>query len=113
MLETLYLKRNDLQPYYYFTINYPNGNPVDITGSTIYCTMRKVDGTLKINRQTAGINITDGLKGEGEYRWQSTDTNEAGTFYIEFEVNPPSSGKFTSPVNKKARVIIGADEDAV
>lgn len=109
----LYIKKYDLQPYYPAQVKDSYGNAVDITGATIYCTMKNLaTGTVKINRQTTGINISDGANGKFEYRWQSGDTNTTGSYSIEFEVNPVSGGKFTVPTNKRAMVIIADSLDS-
>lgn len=119
-VEKLYLKRNDLQPYYLFQVKDSLDAVVDITGATIRCTMVLYDpatgllSTIKINRQTAGINLTDAANGKGEYQWQSGDTDTIGTYRIEFEVTPASGGKFTVPNPRYGQgiVIINADLDS-
>jgi hypothetical protein len=104
-VDPVYIKKNDLQPYYYARILDPNDVAVDITNATIYVTMKNIsNGTLKINRQTTGLNITDGTNAEFEYRWQLGDTSVAGQYSIEFEVNPLAGGKFTVPASKAAIV---------
>lgn len=106
-IDTLYIKKNDKQPYYYAQIKDASDAVVNITGATIYCTMKNLNlGTTKINRQTTGINISDGTNGKFEYRWQGTDTNTVGTYSIEFEINPISGGKYTVPTRKQAVVVV-------
>jgi len=109
----LIMKRNDLQPYYYAEIKDADGNPVNIAGAAIVCTMKGSAGTLKIDRQSAGINITDGPNGKFEYRWQAGDTDTPGKYYIEFEVTPAAGGKFTVPARDRAEVIIVDSLDSV
>jgi hypothetical protein len=104
-VDPLYIKKNDLQPYYYVQIIDPTEAVIDITNATIYCTLKNVStGTLKINRQTAGIYVSDAVNGKFEYRWQLGDTSVAGQYSIEFEVNPLAGGKFTVPAYKAAIV---------
>jgi hypothetical protein len=99
-----YIKVNDLQPYYYSGAQDADGEVVNLSGATIYCTMKAArGGTLKIDRQTTGINITDAANGQFEYHWQSGDTDTVGKYYIEFEVNPTSGGKFTLPADPEER----------
>jgi hypothetical protein len=106
MAKPLKLKKNDLQPYYKFEVQDSDGNAVSISGATIYCTMKNAaTGTLKINRQTTGVNITDGVNGQGEYRWQAGDTDTVGKYFIEFEINPASGGKFTIPTESEDAVV--------
>jgi len=114
-IEPLYIKQNDLQPYYYAQVKDADGAVVAITGATIYCTMKDAKaGTLKINRQTTGITISDGTNGKFHYAWQSGDTNAVGKHYIEFEINPTSGGKFTLPAQPedKAEVYVTQSLDA-
>src|SRR3990167_5460766 len=116
MIENLYVTQYDLQPYYPVKNIDSSGAAVDLTGATIYCIMSLIsNGTLKINRQTAGIVIENQTtnKGEFKYQWQSGDTNTVGQYYIEFEINPLSGGKFTLPSNRdgKAQISITAGLD--
>lgn len=108
------LKANDLQPVYKVRHVDYNDDPINLIGATIYCTMKAEDGTLKINRQTTGISITDGAKGEFQYTWQAGDTDTAGLYDIEFEIVPASGGKFTIPSSEmeRAQILINADLDA-
>lgn len=109
----LTLKRNDLQPYLYAQAIESTGTAIDLTGATVMATMRDVDvGTLKINRQSAGVNVTVASTGTFQYEWQSGDTNTTGTFSFEFEIAPASGGKFTLPVKHDLIITIVADEDA-
>ena len=120
-VDKLRIKRNDLQPYYYFTAKDQAGAVIDLAGATIRCTMRLWDPDTgiyasgkKIDRQTAGINVTDAAAGEGEYQWQAGETDTSGIYRIEFEVTPGSGGKFTIPNPKygEAEVVIHDDLDA-
>ncbi len=112
MIDTFYLKKNDLQPFYRAQVKDSDGAAVDITGATIYCTMKSDAGVIKINRQTTGIYITAAASGQFEYRWQSGDTNTTGRYSIEFEVNPAGGGKFTVPVKEQAIILIKESLDA-
>lgn len=111
-IDALFIKQNDKQPYYYAQIKDAANAVVNITGATIYCTMKNLNtGTTKIDRQTTGINISDGINGKFEYRWQSTDTNTVGTYSIEFEINPLTGGKYTVPTRKQAVIVVEASLD--
>lgn len=114
MIKTFYITQYDLQPYYPVQVKSTSGSPLDLTGATIRCNMKTKKGdTLIINRQTAGINVSDVTNGKFEYRWQSGETGTSGQFYIEFEVSPASGGKFTIPNYKDGRaevqIISGLD----
>ena len=107
MAKQLELKKNDLQPYYFGKVTDSFGSAVNITGKTIYCTMKNLStGTLKINRQNSGISITDGLNGLFEYHWQAGDTDTVGKYTIEFEVGPD---KFTVPKRPNDAVVLILD----
>lgn len=98
-----FIKQNDQQPYYYAQFKDADGDPIDLAGATIVCTMKQRDGTLKINRVTTGVNVTSESNGDFEYQWSGSDTNTVGKNYIEFECTPGSGGKFTLPANPKDR----------
>jgi hypothetical protein len=96
------IKINDLQPFYFVKVVDANKNAVDLSGAIIVCTMKDTsDGTLKINRQSSGITISDQdlTPGEFNYQWQAGDTDTAGKYLIEFEITPVSAGKYTIPSN--------------
>lgn len=113
-IKDLKITKNDLQPYYYVQATDAAAVVINITGATIYCTMKQVDATtIKINRQTTGINITDAVNGLFEYRWQAGDTDTVGEYYIEFEINPASGGKFTFGGVGVAKVIIKDSLDTI
>ena len=97
-IDTLFLTRNDLQPYYLVGVTNSTGAIVDLTGATVRVTMRLENSTaLTIDRSTAGLTVTGATSGEFQYQWQAGDTNSPGTFDIEFEITPASGGKFTLP----------------
>jgi len=108
MSNPLYLKKNNLQPYYYAAVVDSAGAAVSLVGATIYVTMKDAaTGIVKINRLTTGITITNGAGGLFEYHWQSGDTSLPGTYNIEFEINPQAGGVFTLPDDTtQAQVII-------
>lgn len=110
-IKSLKLYTNDLQPYYRVTVKDSDGNLIELTGASVVCTMKEsTTGVVKINRSSAGVVIANQTtnKGEFEYRWQSGDTDTAGTYYIEFEITPQMGGKFTlpSPEQGQAGVVI-------
>lgn len=106
MAKPVELKKNDLQPYYYGEVKSSSGAAVNITGATIYCTMRAGSATPKINRQTTGITITDGPNGLFEYHWQAGETDTTGKYNIEFEINPVAGGKFTVPKRPDDAIVL-------
>ena len=124
-ISPFYVVKNDLQPVFPAQVKDSAGNAVNLTGATIYCTMKTKGGSaVKINRQTTGISITDAVNGKFEYQWQAGDTDTACSkdtkgeyipYLIEFEVNPASGGKYTvpNPTQGEAQVIVADSLDAV
>lgn len=103
MIEPLKITLLDLQPYYFIQAKDQDG-VINLTGASIVCTMKTADlVTTKISRQSAGITITNATNGLFEYRWISGDTDTLGIYYIEFEVNPSSGGKYTLPQPSEGR----------
>lgn len=99
------IKKGDRRPRYRVGLT-ANGGPVDLTGATAVRFMMKlgVSGTLKID---APAIIVDAETGVVEYHWAVDDTDTAGTFNIEFEVDWsgekqtfPSTGYFTATINE-------------
>jgi len=109
LIKLLTIKKNDLQPYYFAQVVDSDEDPVSLVDATIYCTMKSTEGNIKINRQTAGINVTNPGNGNFEYQWQSGDTDTAGKYYIEFEINPLAGGKFTIPAGDDKAIVIIQD----
>ena len=56
--------------------------------------------------------VTDSTSGKFEYRWQGTDTDTSGKYFIEFEITPTAGGKYTLPTDRGAIVRIIDDEDS-
>ncbi len=112
MNDILFIKRHDLQPYYRAKILDSEGDPVDLTGSSLQATFSGFDGTVVFSLDNARVSVTSNTGGMAECQWQGSDTANAGRFFIEFTVNPSSGGKFTVPVkNEDAVVIILEDKD--
>jgi len=111
-IETLNIKRHDLQPYYKFKITDSSGTAISCEGASVCFTMVGDTGIV-VNR--APCVLTNATLGEGEYRWAGTDTAVAGTYEIEIEIEPAQDiygnypGKFTVPVSEKAKVKIWPD----
>ena len=114
MIKNFYLTQYDLQPYYPVQVKSTDGSPFNLTGATILCNMRTKKGnTLKINRQSTGINVSNAANGEFEYRWGTANVDTSGEYYIEFEISPSSGGKFTVPNPKdghaQVNIVTGLD----
>lgn len=79
----IYIVQNDTKPDLEFVIT-KDGRPVDLTGCTVYFTMKKIGGDIKINK--AQCSIVDAESGLVKYEWQAGDTSEAGDYEGEVEV---------------------------
>jgi len=102
LVDDLYLVKGDTLPYYWITVRGTAG-PVNLTGATVTMTMVDSAGVTKVS--DAAVTVTAPLKGEAEYRWQATDTDTAGTFYVRFKV--VTGGRtFSLPSSFSAKVII-------
>lgn len=86
MTDTVYMKQNDRRPYLQITFTDSDGAAVDLSSAAgVYFNMRnKTTGTVKVNRQAAVV--TSATTGVAEYRWASGDTDTAGTYQAEFEI---------------------------
>ena len=111
-LPTVYVKRNDRQPYLPGKLVDSDGVAIALTSAAIVFTMKSAEGVIKVNRQAA--TITDTPNALFEYRWGATDTTTSGRFYGEFEITPQSGGKFTVPADPSdlLEIIISDDLDA-
>ena len=114
MAKLLNLIETDLQPYYYAKVVDNNGG-IDLSGASIVCSMKNLtDGTLKINRQSAGIVIDPDQVaniGQFKYEWQAGDTDTPDNYCIEFEITPAAGGKFTIPAsNSESPALVNINE---
>jgi hypothetical protein len=95
------LKRNDRRPRWRVQLT-ANATPVDLsTASAVTFTMKQGTGTPKIEKEA--MTIVDAVTGVVEYPWAAGDTDTAGDYNIEVEVDWgggefqsfPSKGYFT------------------
>ena len=83
------IKQNDRLPALQATLEDGEGNPVDLTGTTIKFKMRGASATtLKVD---AGATIVSPTLGTVKYEWAAAETDTPGDYYGEFEVT--SAGK--------------------
>ena len=106
-IKKLDLTQHDEQGHYKVEFKDTEGNVQDLTGATIVCSMKNIEsGVLKIDRQSAGINVTDEANGLFQYEWVTGDTDTVGRYQIEFEITPASGGKVTIPNPGQGRAIV-------
>src|SRR5689334_12703764 len=81
-----YIKQNDTAPKIKALLKDATGAPVAMgTVDEVRFNMRKLGDTLA--KVDAVATVTNSLTAEVEYAWQAGDTDDAGTFYAEWEVH--------------------------
>jgi hypothetical protein len=95
------MKKGDRRPRYRVALTV-GGTAVDLTGATGVRFIMKstpASGTTKVDAAATVVTAATGIV---EYAWGATDTDTAGDYVIEFEVNWsgekqtfPSTGYFT------------------
>ena len=103
------IKTNDTSPKLTVDLENAAGNPVDLSGASARFHMKKYGASsLKVY---AGADITDEDNGRVEYSWSLLDTDEAGTYYGEFEITYGDGTVETFPNSGYFTVIIQEDLD--
>lgn len=102
--------RNDLLPDLSIVCTYADGTAVDLSAATspkFY--MRNAHDASAAPKVDASATISDGANGELTYSWQSGDTDTAGSYVAEFEVQI-SGRRFTFPTGSQImKVVIRPD----
>ncbi|AGM11336.1 hypothetical protein M199_gp006 [Halogranum tailed virus 1] len=91
------LKSGDTDPDLVVKLRKDNANAFDLSGTpTVSFYMREIDeDTLAVDDDTTGnVTIEDASTGKVSYSWQSGDTDLAGTYIFEFEVDDGQTRTF-------------------
>ena len=88
------IKQNDTSPSLEATLSDANLVPVDLTSATVMLHVKEVGGSVVIDEQ---MTITDAQGGVVQYDWQTGDTSQHGTYYVEFEVTYADASVETFP----------------
>lgn len=80
------IKQNDRRPYWRVMLT-ENGDAANITGAVgaVFTMKDATSGTLKINKEA--MTVIEEVSGTVEYVWQAGDTDTAGTYSAEVEVD--------------------------
>lgn len=84
-----HIKQNDTSPAIESQLEDESGNPVDITGFNRIEFHMAAPGsdTAKVDDDDTGnVSATDAANGKVKYEWQSGDTDTAGRFHGEWQV---------------------------
>jgi len=110
MAVTVTLKRNDTLPNLDVRLKDTSSSYLDLSlsGISINFSMREIDtNVLKIN--SAQCEIVVPSTGAIRYVWNPTDTDTAGFYLGEFEVNYPTGEKETYPSDQGLVIYIIED----
>lgn len=104
------MKRNDRKPYVNAVLKDSSSSAVDLTSASGVSFIMKKEGesSTKIN---ASATITDASNGEVQYQWAAGDTDTAGTYLAEFEVDWGSGIYQTFPSDDSFVIDIFEDLD--
>tara|TARA_B100000073_G_C23581603_1_gene512462 strand:- start:314 stop:667 length:354 start_codon:yes stop_codon:yes gene_type:complete len=103
-----YLKRNDSLPDLEVTLQDSSGTALSLTGATVKFSMKNdVDNTIKIDK--TACTLISGVTGGVKYNFTSANTNVAGTYQAEFQIEYANSDVLTVPTQGAVSVVILED----
>lgn len=106
MAVDFFIKRGDTLPKLRKNLVSADGTNPDITGGSVVLIMSLPGATTpKVNR--AACTIVDGPTALVEYPWIAADTNTAGEYEAEFEVNKAGIETFPNP--RKMTIVVTED----
>ena len=100
---TFSIKQNDTAPTLRTVLLDSDGNPINLTGSTVSFVLKSMNNGIVIN---SSMTVVTPLAGLVEYDWQTGDTDTTGTYYAEFRVTYSDLSVETFPNSSNATVII-------
>lgn len=102
------IKRNDTEPPLKATLEDGDGDPVDVSGATVTFHMKESrSGQTVVDKPATLVN--DGEDGQVKYSWDGEDTEDAGEYDAEFEVEYGAGGVETFP--NSGFLTVEVDED--
>lgn len=108
------LKRHDTSPAIEYELQDGDGNPVDLTGFNEVKFFMRLAGssTLAVDADTgSNVSVTDVSGGVVRYDWNPSDTEAAGVFRAEWEVEYSDGTTETFPNKGYISVAINEDLD--
>jgi len=106
-----HLKRNDLSPALKYQCQDEDNSPVDITqNNEVRFIMESLQGNIIVEDDTSGsVTVVDSSEGIVKYEWQEGDTEKAGIFKAEWEVEYSDGKPETFPNYGKLIILIEED----
>lgn len=107
-----WIKRGDDAPVIRSTLLDYDDDPVDIGAATVTFVMRAIHGDVVIEAAADNDQVDtgeDGSKGWVSYAWQPGDTDTAGGYYGEWQVDFISGERETFPNDGHMRIAIVED----
>ena len=101
---TFSIKQNDTAPSLRATLLDGDGNPVNLSGSTVRFHMRLLGQTAIVVNQSA--TLIDAANGIAQYNWVAADTDTIGSYQAEFQVTYSDGAIETFPNDSYIRVDI-------
>ena len=102
------MKRGDRRPSLTYDLTEPDGTPAPVAGSTVRF-WGKLRGGSKVIGGTAAIVTASATLTRVRYDWQTTDTDTAGDFDCEWEVEDGTGTKESYPALGYLTMRITAD----
>lgn len=100
-----FLTVGDQQPVIQATLLDPDGNPIDLTGSTVVFSMAPTTRSGTTMGGAATI-VGDPTLGVVQYAWQEIDTIESGDYDAEWIVTGGDGRQMTFPNDRSLRIRI-------
>lgn len=100
---TFTIKQSDTSPSLQATLKDASGVSINLNGCTVKFHMKSLAGAVVVNQTMTVVNASGGIV---RYDWQPNDTDEAGTFYAEFEVTYSDLTVETFPNNGNIAIMI-------
>ena len=107
MSTRFYIKQGDTGPALVATLKDADGTPVSLAGiSAVRFHMSKLDGTAVLNQLATADPNQMTNPGKVTYDWQDGDTDAAGMFVAEFEVDFGGGLVETFPNDSDLQIVV-------